>query len=234
MHSRFYLNRLVHAICSAFCMHSPVYLTCACIFPAFACNLPCISQGSNVAACAWNGTELALAFASAAPSGSSGGSSSSGSSGGSSSSGSSGGSAAIAGSTPTDKPLARPYEPPPANASWKGWCLRADPCPLHMVTHVPNGSLRSAGGTHRAAQTLWTSHAASSLRSQLRSLVLPSSPACGKVPPSRSAAPCRAAARAACSAHPPPVRSAQTAPSSSQRSSPLSTRRSPRRSPRRR
>ena len=36
---------------------------------------------------------------------------------------------------------AQPYTPPPVNASWKGWCLRALMCPLHMVTHAPNGSV---------------------------------------------------------------------------------------------
>lgn len=36
------------------------------------------------------------------------------------------------------------YEPPPPqdpNATLKGWCLKADPCPLHAFTHAPPGRI---------------------------------------------------------------------------------------------
>lgn len=38
-----------------------------------------------------------------------------------------------------------PYDPMPVNGSYLAWCLHADPCPLHVVTHAPNGSLGVTG-----------------------------------------------------------------------------------------
>lgn len=35
----------------------------------------------------------------------------------------------------------QPYDHAGLNGSYTAWCLRANPCPLHIVTHAPNGSL---------------------------------------------------------------------------------------------
>ena len=34
----------------------------------------------------------------------------------------------------------KPFGGPPVNTSLKGWCIHADPCPLHVVTHAPTGT----------------------------------------------------------------------------------------------
>ena len=34
----------------------------------------------------------------------------------------------------------KPFGGPPVNTSLKGWCIHADPCPLHVVTHAPRGT----------------------------------------------------------------------------------------------
>ena len=50
----------------------------------------------------------------------------------------------------------RSFEPPPPNATLRGWCLHADPCPMHMVTHAPADAplLNSTEGTTPLGCTL--------------------------------------------------------------------------------